>query len=135
EAARVQQAYPMLEAIVRARADVQEARLTSSAAKMDAVLYRRPSIPDPTVGVQYTRDYFTYAGNQPNTLGATVSIPLPLFDHGQHLARQAEGVATEYGYAARAIESRAIVDARSLLARRDVLSQKLLNLTTNAIPR
>ncbi len=135
EAAQVQQSYPMLEAIVRARPDVQEARLTSSAAKMDAVLFRRQAIPDPTVGVQYTHDYFTFAGNQPNTIGATISIPLPLFDHGQHLARQAEGVATEYGYAARAIESRAIVDARSLLVRRDVLSQKLLTLTTNAIPR
>jgi cobalt-zinc-cadmium efflux system outer membrane protein len=135
EAAQVQQSYPMLEAIVRARPDVQEARLTSSAAKMDAVLYRRQAIPDPTVGVQYTHDYFTYAGNQPNTIGATVSIPLPLFDHGQHQARQAESVAVEFGYAARAIETRALVDARSLLARRDVLSQKLLTLTTNAIPR
>jgi cobalt-zinc-cadmium efflux system outer membrane protein len=135
EAARVQQSYPRLEAIVRGRPDVQEARLTSSAAKMDAVLYRRQAIPDPTVGVQYTRDYFTYAGNQPNTIGATVSIPLPVFDHGQHLSRQAESVAAEYTYTARAIENRALVEARSLLARRDVLSQKLLTLTTNAIPR
>jgi cobalt-zinc-cadmium efflux system outer membrane protein len=131
----VQDAYAGLESIVRARPDVQEARLTSSAAKTDAVLFRRQSIPDPTVGVQYTHDYLTYAGNEPNTFGATVAIPLPFFDHGQHLARQAEGVAAEYGYAARALETRALVDARSLLARRNVLQQKLATLTTDAIPR
>jgi cobalt-zinc-cadmium efflux system outer membrane protein len=134
-AAPVQDSYPGLESIVRARPDVQEARLTSSAAKTDALLYRRQAIPDPTVGLQYTHDYFTFAGNEPNTLGATVSIPLPVFDHGQHLARQAEGVAAEYGYAARALETHALVGARSLLARRNVLEQKLLTLTTDAIPR
>ncbi len=134
-AAPVKDSYPGLEAIVRARPDVQEARLTSSAAKTDAVLYRRQAIPDPTVGVQYTHDYLTFAGNEPNTVGATVAIPLPFFDHGQHLARQAEGVAAEYGYAARALETHALVDARALLARRNVLQQKLLTLTTDAIPR
>jgi outer membrane protein TolC len=44
-------------------------------------------------------------------------------------------VAAEYGYAARGLESRALVDARALLARRDVLREKLLTLTTDAIPR
>jgi cobalt-zinc-cadmium efflux system outer membrane protein len=131
----VQESYPTLEAIVRARPDVQAARLASSAAKSDALLFRRQAIPDPTVGFAYTRDYFVSTGSQPHTLSATVAIPLPFFDHGQHLARHAEGVAAEYGYAARGLESRALVDARALLARRDVLRQKLLTLTTDAIPR
>jgi cobalt-zinc-cadmium efflux system outer membrane protein len=85
--------------------------------------------------VAYTRDYFQAAGSQPHTISATVAIPLPLFDHGQHLARRAEGVAAEYGYAARGLESRALYDAHALLARRDVLREKLSTLTTNAIPR
>jgi cobalt-zinc-cadmium efflux system outer membrane protein len=133
--APVQESYPTLEAIVRARPDIQAARLTSSAAQAEAVYHRRQSIPDPTVGVAYTRDYLVPNGNQPHTLAATVSIPLPFFDHGQHLARQAEGVAAEYGYVARGLESRALVDARALLARRDVLREKLSTLTTDAIPR
>jgi cobalt-zinc-cadmium efflux system outer membrane protein len=131
----VQESYPSLEAIVRARPDIQAARLASSAAKSDALLYKRQAIPDPTLGVAYTRDYFQAAGSQPHTISATVAIPLPLFDHGQHLARRAEGVAAEYGYAARGLESRALYDAHALLARRDVLREKLSTLTTNAIPR
>jgi cobalt-zinc-cadmium efflux system outer membrane protein len=131
----VQESYPSLEAIVRARPDIQAARLSSSAAKSDALLYNRQAIPDPTLGVAYTRDYFQAAGSQPHTISATVAIPLPLFDHGQHLARRAEGVAAEYGYAARGLESRALYDAHALLARRDVLREKLSTLTTNAIPR
>jgi cobalt-zinc-cadmium efflux system outer membrane protein len=134
-AAPVLENYPRLEDIVRERPDVRAARLTSSAAKMDAVLYRRQAIPDPTVGLAYTRDYFVSAGNEPNTLSASVAIPLPLFDHGQHLARQAEGVAAEYRYTARALENHALVTARGLLARRDVLREKLRTLTTLAIPR
>jgi cobalt-zinc-cadmium efflux system outer membrane protein len=133
--APVQETYPGLEGIVRARPDIQAARLSRSAAKTDAVLYRRQAIPDPTVGVVYTRDYFLSAGNEPNTLAATVAIPLPFFDHGQHLARVSEGVAAEYGFEARALETRALADARALLARRNVLRQKLTTLTTVAIPR
>jgi cobalt-zinc-cadmium efflux system outer membrane protein len=133
--APVAESYPGLAALVAARPDIRAVHLASSAARTDAVLRRRQAIPDPTVGVSYTRDYLVVNGNQPSTLTASVSLPLPLFDHGQHLARQAEGMATELGHVARALEMRAAVDARSLLVRRDVLREKLATLMKDAIPR
>jgi cobalt-zinc-cadmium efflux system outer membrane protein len=128
-------AVPRVDALVQARPDVQAALLGSAAARSDATLYRRQAIPDPTLGLAYTRDYLTTAGNQPNTLTASVSMPLPLFDHGQHLARQADAQALELGFAARALEYRALSDARALLARGEVLRAKLATLTTFSIPK
>jgi cobalt-zinc-cadmium efflux system outer membrane protein len=124
-----------VDALVRARPDVQAVRFAGSAARSDAVLYRRQAVPDPTVGVSYTRDYFTAAGNQPNSLTATLSLPLPLFDHGQHLARRAEGEALELGFEARALETRAMADARALLMRERLLRAKLETIASFAIPK
>jgi cobalt-zinc-cadmium efflux system outer membrane protein len=124
-----------IDTLVRGRPDVQAARFSRSAAQTDAVLYRRQAIPDPTVGISYTRDYLVAAGNQPNALTATVSMPLPFFDHGQYLARQAEGVATELGFEARALETRAMADARALLARDRVLRAKLATIADVALPK
>jgi cobalt-zinc-cadmium efflux system outer membrane protein len=127
--------FPDVEALVRTRPDVLSERLASDASRSDAVYYRRFAIPDPTFGLTYTRDYYVASGSQPHTLGATVSLPLPLFDHGQHLARQAENEATEHALGARALEVRALADVRSLLFRRDVLRRKLDTLAKESIPR
>jgi cobalt-zinc-cadmium efflux system outer membrane protein len=124
-----------VDTLVRSRPDVQAARFSRSASEADAVLYRRQAIPDPTIGVTYTRDYLVAAGNQPNSLTAAISMPLPIFDHGQHLARQAEGVATELGFQARALETRAMADARALLARDRVLRAKLATIVDLALPK
>lgn len=134
-AAPTPEMFPNLEALVRTRPDVRAALLASSAAQSDAVYYRRHAIPDPTIGIAYTRDYYSLAGNQAHMLTATAALPLPLFDHGQHLARTAEGQATEYGIQARALEARAVSDARSLMVRRNVLRDKLETLSKLAIPR
>jgi len=124
-----------VETLIRARPDVRAALLASSAARSDAQYYRRHAIPDPTLGVAYTRDFYSLAGNQAHMVTATASLPLPLFDHGQHLARTAEGQATEFGMQARALETRALSEARSLLTRRNVLRDKLETLSKLSIPR
>ena len=43
----------------------------------------RDALPDITVGAAYTHSDFTAAGDNPNTLGLTLSLPLPLFDRNQ----------------------------------------------------
>jgi outer membrane protein, heavy metal efflux system len=131
----VPESFSSIESMVGERPDVRAMRLSSSASRADAVLYRHQAIPDPTVGVAYLRDFLVAAGNQPSTLAATVSLPLPLFDHGQHLSRQAESAAAELGHLAKAIEVRALADAHALLQRRSVLREKLDTLTKIAIPR
>jgi len=75
---------PELEAAVEGRADHQALALEMQAAGEDATLARRRAIPDPVLGVEYTHDRLTAAGNQPDTLEVTVGIGLPLFDRGQH---------------------------------------------------
>lgn len=134
-AAPVPDRITSLEELVQRRPDLRAARFSSAAASADAIYYRRHAIPDPTVGIAYTRDFLTYAGNQPHTLTASVGIPLPLFDHGQHLARAADSEAVAQSGAAKAILNRALAEARSLLVRKSVLEAKLRSLIESALPR
>jgi cobalt-zinc-cadmium efflux system outer membrane protein len=124
-----------IDGLIQRRPDLQAARLATAAAKTDAVLYRRYAIPDPTLGLTYTKDFLVTAGNQPNTLMASVSIPLPFFDHGQHLARAAEASAQELEFATRSVEVRALADARALVARQGILQNKLAILATTSLPK
>jgi cobalt-zinc-cadmium efflux system outer membrane protein len=87
------------------RPDVQVARLESAAAEQDAVLARRKAIPDPSFRLGYFRDN---TQPQPNTLQVGVTIPLPLYDHGQHDAAKAN---------ARALEQRRIAEGLTIAAR------------------
>lgn len=119
---------------VASRADVRALYLASRAAREDAVLWRRGAIPDPTIGVAYTRDYQQYAGDQPDYVGVSLSIPLPLFNHGKYQALQAESRATELASEARARENLGRAEAVSLIARRHILQQKLADLTQQSVP-
>lgn len=119
---------------IATRPDVRALRLASRAAAEDATLWRHQAIPDPTVGVMYTRDFQQYAGDQPHYVGVTLSIPLPLFDHGQYQAQQADAQASELGLQARAREARGRADVASLFMRRRILQTKLAGLTKNSVP-
>jgi cobalt-zinc-cadmium efflux system outer membrane protein len=136
----VQQSAPLpadadWERLVAARADVRSLRLAVDAARGEATAHERRRIPDPTVGVTYTRDWLVYGGNQPHTVMLWTSVPVPLFDRGQHQARQARGKATELGHRLQATERRALEDLRELRARRQLLDAKLATLLNLALPR
>jgi cobalt-zinc-cadmium efflux system outer membrane protein len=124
-----------LESVIAARPDLRALRLQQRAAVSEATLHRRSAIPDPTVGVSYTRDFDEAAGSSPYTVGITASIPLPFFDHGQYQARQAEHRAEELSAQAQSMQRHAASDARSLLIRRNVLQSKLANIQQAALPR
>lgn len=68
------------------------------AADAERDLARARVIPDPSVRLAYTRDQFLIAGNQRDSLSVGVAFPIPIFDHGQALAAQAE--VKRNGYAA-----------------------------------
>jgi cobalt-zinc-cadmium efflux system outer membrane protein len=59
--------------------------LAAQAAAADAALdlAKAEAIPDPTLRVGYLHDRFIVAGNQRNSFNVSVSLPLPIFDHGQ----------------------------------------------------
>jgi outer membrane protein, heavy metal efflux system len=135
ESALAPKKLPDIASAVAARPDVRALRLEGSAAREDATLWRRQAIPDPTVGLAYTHDQLTFAGNQPNTLTVSLSMPIPVFDRGQHQSRVSLGRATELEWQARALEQRGRLEAESLLARRQVLEAKVEQLRASALPR
>ena len=124
-----------LNGAIAARPDLRALRLEQRAAVAEGTLHRRSAIPDPTLQLAYTRDYYEAAGAQPYTLGVTASIPLPFFDHGQYQARASEHRAEELSAVLQSTQRHAASDARSLLIRRRLLQNKLENIQNTALPR
>jgi outer membrane protein, heavy metal efflux system len=124
-----------LDRAVLARPDLRALRLSQRAASEEATLFRRQAIPDPTLGVNYTRDYLVVAGNQPHSFGVSASIPLPIFNTGHYQALEAEQRAQELGFEARSLEHRAAVGAKSLVLRLGLLQGKLDTIDKQALPR
>jgi cobalt-zinc-cadmium efflux system outer membrane protein len=75
---------------VEQRPDVRALDAYGRAASAEADLGHAQAIPDPQIRVGYTRDLHTSAGAQENALSLSVTLPLPLFDHGQAMAEGAE---------------------------------------------
>lgn len=71
------------------RPDVLSLEAQAESARAAKVLAERQAIPDLTVRFGYVKDWFVTSGNQPNSLFVGVSLPLPLFDRGQHEAQAA----------------------------------------------
>src|SRR5207344_1709005 len=110
-----QTAYQDLDAAIAGRPDLRALRLQQQAAVVDATMHRRSAIPDPTIGVAFTRDYYEVAGSTPYSLGVSASIPLPFFDHGQYQALEADHRAEELTSVLQSTQRHAASDARSLV--------------------
>jgi len=67
----------------RRRPDIAALNATLQAAGERATLAQRRVIPDVTVRMGYTYDTFVTAGNQRQSLGLGVQLPLPVLDQGQ----------------------------------------------------
>lgn len=104
------------------RPDLRALEAQRDAAVAEGSLARAQAIPDPTVRFAYTHDRFVASGNQQNSLSLSVSLPLPLFDHGQAAAQAAEAKKARFGeQRARAIEA---AEARIPALARRVESQR-----------
>jgi cobalt-zinc-cadmium efflux system outer membrane protein len=124
-----------IDAAIESRPDHQAIALEMQAADKDGVLARRRAIPDPVLGVEYTHDRLTAAGNQPNTLEVTLGIGLPLFDRGQNDARKAEERHAELAAGLRESVVEASADATELTEKRRALDGVLRTIEEDAIPR
>ncbi len=113
---------------------VRAFELEHDAALEDARLWRHHVIPDPTVGVSYTRDFYKASGAQGDTLGVFASIPLPFFDTGGPQADASTAQALQAHEQAVALENRFRADARALLARKVTLDQTLQRLERTLLP-
>lgn len=134
-AAPLPSTLPEPAASIARRPDIEAAQLESAAAQQDAVLARRRAIPDPTVRIGYTRDNNLVSGAQPSTLTLSVSVPLALFDHGQHDAAKATARAAEQRYLAAALSAGAQATYGGLIDHRAFLEGSLKRLSAVAIPK
>lgn len=119
------------------RPDIEALRLEGKAAEKDAELARRQAIPDPTVRLAYTRDNSAYlpSGSQPNTLSLTVSVPLPIFDHGQYAAARATARAEEQRHLADALVIGGETGVSALWTRKASVEAALATLGAQAVPK
>ena len=65
------------------RPDLRAAGAARVQADAQLASAEREALPDITLGVDYVHSQFTVSGDNPNTLGFSVSLPLPLFDRNQ----------------------------------------------------
>jgi len=65
------------------RPDVRAAGAAHRTAEAQLDSAKREVYPDLTLGAAYTHSAFTVSGDNPDTLGLSLSLPLPLFDRNQ----------------------------------------------------
>jgi cobalt-zinc-cadmium efflux system outer membrane protein len=134
-AAHLPEPMPIPEAAIEQRPVRQASKLEAQALGWDATLAHNRRIPDPTLGVSYLLDNLVIAGNQHQQLIFTASIPLPLFDRGDHDAAAARANARAIEAEDRGLvrEARGVIEA--LLAQRATLTTTLATLETAAVPK
>jgi cobalt-zinc-cadmium efflux system outer membrane protein len=71
------------------RPDLRSLDANIASARAAERLAKNQWIPDPTLRFGYVRDQFVISGNQQNSLFVGVSLPLPVFQHGQDDAEAA----------------------------------------------
>jgi cobalt-zinc-cadmium efflux system outer membrane protein len=128
-------AVPDTAAALSARPDLRALDLERQAAGEDATLARRRLIPDPTLGVTFTHDNLTIAGNQPNLFTFNVSFPLPFLDTGKHDAAKAEARGRELREQARGATLEATAAIDGLGERSRWLVTAIDRLQEDSIPR
>jgi cobalt-zinc-cadmium efflux system outer membrane protein len=113
----------------------RSAKLAEGAAHEAASLANRAWLPDPTLALGFTHDAFQSAGNNPNVAMMGVSIPVPVFDHGQNAAAKARARASELHATASAVVLQARAQAHALLEQERLLLDARTQLEGSALPR
>jgi cobalt-zinc-cadmium efflux system outer membrane protein len=124
-----------IEAAIDARPARVASKLETQALGWDATLAHNRRIPDPTLGVGYTLDNLTIAGDQHQSLMFTIGIPLPIFDRGDHDEAAARASARATAAEAVAEVRQATGQAVALLAQRAMLESAIATLTSDAVPK
>ena len=126
---------PSPDAAIEQRPKLVAQKLEVQALGYDASLANARKIPDPTIGIGYTLDNLTIAGNQHQSLLFSIGIPLPFFDRGDHDAAaaraNARALAAEDKAAVR--EAHGVVEA--LVAQHETLVTTLQRLESDSVPK
>jgi cobalt-zinc-cadmium efflux system outer membrane protein len=73
----------LVAAALERRPDLKAAGAARAAGDARLAAAEREVYPDLTLGATYTHSSFTISGDNPNSLGLSLSLPLPLFDRNQ----------------------------------------------------
>lgn len=127
---------PRLEARAReARPDLAAARRAAETARASLSLAEAQRVPDVTVGVGYVRSRALVAGDNPQALGLTLSVPLPLFSRNQGDIAKAHVEASRAENAARALEASIARDVTAAHARYAAAAEKVARYDGGALAR
>jgi outer membrane protein, heavy metal efflux system len=127
-------ARPLPASEVQRRPDLLSLEAQRRSAQSSLTLARRRWIPDPTVRAGYLRDQFLISGNQRDSVGLSLSIPLPVFDHGQADALAASAQASASERARAQLTTQAERDAQTLTTQRDALAARRERVRNQTLP-
>lgn len=120
---------------LEARPDVRSLAFEAAASERDARLAANKAIPDITLRVGYVYDRYVAAGDIGNTLGVSLALPIPVFDHGQHDVTKAKEHVVEVEAEKQAMLEGARADLRGLLSRKAALEKNIETLEHDTLPR
>jgi outer membrane protein, heavy metal efflux system len=120
---------------VQQRPDLRSLEAQQLSAKSALTLARRRWIPDPTLRVGYLRDQFVISGNQRDSLGVNLTIPLPFFDHGQADALAASATAEAAERARAQLTAQAGRDLTALTTQRQSVETRRERVRTQTLPQ
>lgn len=120
---------------VQQRPDLRSLEAQQLSAKSTLKLAHRRWIPDPTLRLGYLRDQFVTAGNQRDSLGVSLTIPLPFFDHGQADALAASATAEAAERAHAQLTAQAGRDIAALTAQRQSVETRRERVRTQTLPQ
>ena len=100
------------------------------------------AIPDPTLRLGFTYDTFLVSGNQGSSFSVGVSVPLPVFEHGQADLQQASASASAAARSRTLLKAQAARDldrllelARTMARRRVAMREETLPMARGVVER
>jgi cobalt-zinc-cadmium efflux system outer membrane protein len=117
------------------RPDLAAARRAVETARSSLSLAQSEAVPDVTVGLGYTRSRAVQSGDNPQTLGVTLSVPIPLFSRNQGEIQKARVEISRTDDAARALEAGVAREVDAAHARYAAAAEKVARYDGGALAR
>lgn len=117
------------------RPDLRALLALGASAQADRELARAQWVPDPTLRLGYMYDRFIASGNQQHSLSVSLSLPLPLLDHGQAAAQAAVARMRRYSAQHALTMQAATVRSEALRLAMATQRQRLRSLQQQVVPR
>jgi len=126
---------PLRDLQIGLRPDLRALANLQAGAQAEARLAQAQWLPDPTLRVGYMYDRFIASGNQQHSLSVSLSLPLPLLDHGQAGMQAAQARVRRYTAQRELATQAATVRAEALRLALATQRQRLLALQQQVVPR